>query len=210
MPTTSKAGKQRAPRRERRAGEAPLRTCVVTREARPQTELLRLALLPTGEVAVDRSGKLPGRGAWVVPTREALELLQSRPGMLGRAFELENPGSLRADDLLAQARAVTRATMLDLLSLSARSGCLHSGADQVTAAVRGGQVVALLVAADASEQSVSAARGAREGIPVFRSELDREGLGRRIGKGPRAVVALGGYGPARALLEQLRRTDALR
>lgn len=187
-----------------------MRTCVVTRETRPQTELMRLALLPTGEVAVDRSGKIPGRGAWVVPTREALELLQSRPGMLGRALELENPGALRADDLLAQAREITRATLLDLLSLSARSGCLHSGADQVTSAVRAGDVVALLVASDASEQSITAARGAREEIPIFRSDLDREGLGRRIGKGPRAVVALRGQGPARALLEQLRRTDALR
>lgn len=172
--------------------------------------MLRLALLPTGEVAVDRSGRIPGRGAWVTPTREVLELVQSRPGMLGRAFELENPGSLRADDLLAQAREVTRATVLDLLSLSARSGCLLSGADQVTAAVRSGDVIALLVASDASEQSVTAARGAREEIPIFRSDLDREGLGRRIGKGPRAVVALGGRGPTRALLEQLRRTDALR
>lgn len=186
-----------------------MRTCVVTREALPQRALLRVVEVE-GRALVDRSGKAPGRGAWVKPERAALEQLVAKPGMLGRALELENAGAIDTHDLLEQARAVTDAAVLDLLSLAARSGCLASGGDSATAAVRAGEALALLAAADASAQSVASARGDRPELPVFVLALDREALGHRIGKGPRAVVALKRGGPAQALLDQLRRTEALR
>ena len=43
----------------------PLRTCVVTKEALPKKELLRIVRTPEGEVKVDESGKLNGRGAYI-------------------------------------------------------------------------------------------------------------------------------------------------
>jgi len=43
----------------------PLRTCVVTKEALPKKELLRIVRTPDGEVKVDESGKLNGRGAYI-------------------------------------------------------------------------------------------------------------------------------------------------
>ncbi|WP_372789202.1 YlxR family protein [Paraconexibacter sp.] len=42
----------------------PTRTCVGCRAARPQTDLVRLAA-HRGSVVVDRSRRLPGRGAYV-------------------------------------------------------------------------------------------------------------------------------------------------
>lgn len=186
-----------------------MRTCVVTHEALAQRDLLRLVAVE-GHALVDRSGKLPGRGAWVKPERAAVERLVQKPGMLGRALELESPGALVTSDLLEQARAVTAASVLDLLSLAARSGCLASGGDSATAAVRAGEALALLVASDASEQSVASVRGARPELEVFALPLDRESLGHKIGKGARAVVAVKRGGPATALIHQLRRTEALR
>ena len=43
----------------------PLRTCVVTKESLPKQELLRIVRTPEGEVKVDITGKLNGRGAYI-------------------------------------------------------------------------------------------------------------------------------------------------
>jgi ribosomal protein L7Ae-like RNA K-turn-binding protein len=75
-------------------------------------------------------------------------------------------------------------------------------------AVRAGDAAALLVASDASAGSVADIKGARD-IPVYILPLDREALGRRIGKGDRAVIALRRGGPATDLLKWLQRRVAL-
>ena len=43
----------------------PLRTCVITKESLPKQELLRIVRTPEGEVKVDETGKLNGRGAYI-------------------------------------------------------------------------------------------------------------------------------------------------
>ncbi|HVL33883.1 MAG TPA: YlxR family protein [Actinomycetota bacterium] len=44
-----------------------MRTCVGCRQVRPKRELIRIVRLPDGSAVVDRSGKAPGRGAYVCP-----------------------------------------------------------------------------------------------------------------------------------------------
>lgn len=51
----------------------PLRTCVVTKEALPKMELLRIVRTPEGEVKADLSGKLNGRGAYIKKDLAVLE-----------------------------------------------------------------------------------------------------------------------------------------
>lgn len=51
----------------------PLRTCVVTREKLPKKELLRIVRTPSGEVVVDESGKMNGRGAYIKKDVQVLE-----------------------------------------------------------------------------------------------------------------------------------------
>ena len=43
----------------------PERTCVGCRRPAPKPELLRIVRTPAGVVEVDRSGRAPGRGAYV-------------------------------------------------------------------------------------------------------------------------------------------------
>lgn len=43
----------------------PLRTCVVTREKLEKKDLIRVVRTPDGEVVIDESGKLNGRGAYL-------------------------------------------------------------------------------------------------------------------------------------------------
>ena len=45
--------------------KVPLRSCVITKEQLPKQELLRIVRTPFGEVKVDETGKLNGRGAYI-------------------------------------------------------------------------------------------------------------------------------------------------
>lgn len=64
---------------------APERTCVGCRKARPKTDLKRLVVVQ-GRVVTDRTGTLPGRGAYVCPNVGCAEKARPR---LGRALRLQ-------------------------------------------------------------------------------------------------------------------------
>ena len=53
----------------------PLRKSVVSGELFPKKELVRIARSKEGEVAIDPSGRMPGRGAYIaLDPKEAQEL----------------------------------------------------------------------------------------------------------------------------------------
>ena len=51
----------------------PMRSCVVTREKLPKLELLRIVKTTDGNIVVDESGKINGRGAYIKKDIEVLE-----------------------------------------------------------------------------------------------------------------------------------------
>ena len=51
----------------------PMRSCVVTREKLPKSELLRIVRTTDGSVIADVSGKVNGRGAYIKKDIEVLE-----------------------------------------------------------------------------------------------------------------------------------------
>ena len=51
----------------------PLRTCCVTHEQFPKKELLRVVRNKDGEVFVDETGKMNGRGAYIKKDLDVLE-----------------------------------------------------------------------------------------------------------------------------------------
>ncbi len=51
----------------------PLRTCVVTKEALPKKDLLRIVRTPEHDVVIDEVGKVNGRGAYIKKDIEVLE-----------------------------------------------------------------------------------------------------------------------------------------
>jgi hypothetical protein len=51
----------------------PLRTCVITKELLPKKDLLRIVKNKENEVAIDLTGKLNGRGAYIKKDMEVLE-----------------------------------------------------------------------------------------------------------------------------------------
>ena len=53
--------------------KVPLRSCVITKDQLPKQELLRIVRTPYGEVQVDETGKLNGRGAYIKKDIQVLE-----------------------------------------------------------------------------------------------------------------------------------------
>ena len=45
--------------------KVPMRSCVVTKEKLPKLELLRIVKTTDGNIIVDESGKINGRGAYI-------------------------------------------------------------------------------------------------------------------------------------------------
>ena len=43
----------------------PMRSCVVTREKYPKSELIRVVRTPEGNIVIDETGKQNGRGAYL-------------------------------------------------------------------------------------------------------------------------------------------------
>src|SRR4051812_1877274 len=58
--------------------EGAVRTCVACRKPGVRGELFRWVEGPDGEIAVDVKARLPGRGAWVHPTRECIAMAVKR------------------------------------------------------------------------------------------------------------------------------------
>ncbi len=161
---------------------------------------------PDGQVLVDYRGKLPGRGAWVTPSRAALEKLEKRPKGLVKALR----GPVEVEGLLAQAQAANQAAVEQALSLAGRSGSVVGGGDRVRGALKSERAVALILANDASPRgSADLTRRARD-LPVVTLHLDREALGGRIGRGPRAALVVMRGKAGNYLLRELRRWSALR
>lgn len=65
----------------------PARTCVACHKMRPKRELVRVVRTPAGEVKVDVTGKVSGRGAYVCPDPNCVEV-GLREGRIQHALEV--------------------------------------------------------------------------------------------------------------------------
>ena len=84
----------------------PERTCVACGRVRPKRELVRIVRTPNGEIKVDLTGKVSGRGAYVCPEPPCAER-GVREGRLQHALETPVPEMLVED--LRKAVAVAAA-----------------------------------------------------------------------------------------------------
>jgi predicted RNA-binding protein YlxR (DUF448 family) len=142
------------------ARRAPVRTCLATRENVPIEEMIRFVAAPDGAVVPDLSRNLPGRGAWVTASREAIEKAISQ-----KAFSRAFRGKATADaKLIPLLDHLLERSALEALSLANKAGRIVTGNTKVESAIVSGKAVALFHSAD----------GARDG----KRKLD--GLLRRI------------------------------
>lgn len=125
----------------------PQRRCIATLESRPQGGMIRFVLSPSGEVTPDLAARLPGRGAWVIASREAIGLAVKR-GAFARAFKAQANVS---PDLAAQVESLLVKRALDGLGLAKRAGDLILGFEAVREAIRDQAPACLIEASDGAE-----------------------------------------------------------
>ncbi len=125
---------------------APERRCIATAEHAPPERMVRFVRGPSGEAAPDIAGRLPGRGAWVMASRAAVDQAVKRQAF-SRAFKA--PTST-ATDLCDQVERLLARRALDQLGLVRKSGDLVLGFDSVDAEIRSGRPGYLLTASDAA------------------------------------------------------------
>lgn len=84
-------GKAAAPRSHKPGGRkkhVPQRTCVVCRAVQSKRALVRLVRTPEGQVVIDKTGKLNGRGAYLCNQRSCWEAALTGK-QLGKALKVE-------------------------------------------------------------------------------------------------------------------------
>jgi predicted RNA-binding protein YlxR (DUF448 family) len=156
------AGPRRAPGSER--------LCIVTREVKPVSEMIRFVIGPDQHVVPDLRRRLPGRGVWVTATRAAVAQAVKRRAY-ARGFKADvgvAPG------LADEVERLLERSALDALSIVRKAGRAALGFAQVERALASEPVVALLHAADAGREGVRKLAAARsrlgekaEDVPVM-------------------------------------------
>ncbi len=124
------------------------RTCALSRELKPASEMIRFVLGPAGEVVPDVKRKLPGRGIWITASRAAIEDA-ARRNVFARGFKRD----VRvAGDLATRTDQLIERAAIDALAIAGKAGTVISGFSRVEAAVGRDDIRALLHAADAGDE----------------------------------------------------------
>ena len=162
---------------ERLSRKIRQRRCVATREVMAMDRLLRFVLAPDGTLTPDLSGKLPGRGAHLSPTRAALA-----QAIKTRAFDRAFKQGVRMPPQLADHLAdLIQAHLLARLSLARRSGDLALGHDAVFAAASRGKLTLLILPSDATANTQARLAGLARDFPAL-TFATVEVLGAALGK----------------------------
>jgi predicted RNA-binding protein YlxR (DUF448 family) len=124
--------------------ETPERRCIVTRETRPKSGLIRFVVGPDDEIVPDVAERLPGRGIWV--SAEAEPLRRAR-GAFARAAQKKV--TIPAD-LEARVEALLARQLVELIALARKAGQAVAGLEKTKAALVAGEAALLLQASDGS------------------------------------------------------------
>jgi len=129
------------------------RRCLVSGEVLPESELMRFAADPDGNVVPDVAASLPGRGMWVKADRASIAVAVAK-----NLFSKSAKAPLKASaDLPARVETLLVTRMLADLGLARRAGQLVFGFDNVLRALGEKVPPALLI-----EASDGAADGRRK------------------------------------------------
>lgn len=129
----------------------PERTCIITRQQRPEEELIRFVLSPEGEVTPDLKRKLPGRGAWVTKSRVDVAEAVSRKAF-ARAFGESAKAAADLPDLVAK---LMRHDLVQALSLARKAGLAVAGFTKVEDAAKQAGILAVIHVTGAAPDGVA-------------------------------------------------------
>ena len=162
---------------ERLSKKIKQRLCIATREEGDKDALLRFVLGPDSALTLDLAAKLPGRGASLMPTRDALaKAIKTKA--FSRAFkqEVKLPNDFEAL-IVRQMEAV----LLARLSMARKGGDLSLGQDAIFAAAGSGKLCLLILPKDLGGNALGKLQGIARDFPTL-AFSDAVTLGETLGK----------------------------
>ena len=158
------------------------RTCITTGQTLPPHRLIRFVAAPDGFAVADLAGRLPGRGAWVTASEDAIRMAEKR-GHFKRAL---GSGLQNDDQTIMMIAAQLRARALSIAGFARRSGILLGGSGKLLAE---GHCVGLLVADDASPRETEKLR-ARLAVDWVARNFSATELGKICGRDSIAFIGV--------------------
>lgn len=162
-----------------------MKTCFVTKEARPRSEMLRFVAAPDRTIVFDAAGKLPGRGLWLTADKDILAQAVSKKlfhKAAGKQVKIPS-------ELVASVETALRERCLNLMGLCRKAGLLVFGYEAVKKAVGQGEAVVAFEAMDASERGQNKIFKPTDIFPVY-TLFSREEMGQIAGLEEVVHVAL--------------------
>ena len=182
----------------------PERKCIATGEVRPKSELIRFVVGPDQNIVPDLAGKLPGRGIWVTATPAALETAIKKNHFLRAA---KAPVTV-SETLLSDIERQLARRVVDLISLSRKSGVAVSGYEKVKDALSKETAEVLLQAEDGSSRGKSKLSTPHFGHYI--GWLTADELGMAFGRQTVIHAALGAGGLTQRVVEEAHRLKGFR
>ena len=141
----------------RSLGAGAERLCVLSRQVKPVSEMIRFVIGPEGQAVPDLKRKLPGRGIWITATRADLTEAVRRGAFargFGRAVKIP-------DDFVEATERLLERSALDALAIAGKGGQVVAGFSKVEAALLRGHAMVLMHASDAAADGVRKLEGLR-------------------------------------------------
>ncbi|MCZ4281314.1 RNA-binding protein [Kiloniella laminariae] len=197
-------------RRKKDKGRSdPERRCIASGELFPQSMLLKFVIGPDGFVVPDHTGKLPGRGIWLSPSRDMLEKA-CKKNLFARSAKAQVKVP---EDLVGQLETQLTKRCLDALGLAKRAGHLVAGFEKTRAWLSEQKVGLLVQAADAAEDGRGKVRALAKAVnpdlPIDESFTAQQ-LGQALGRESWVHIALRPGGIADTFVADAARLSAVR
>ena len=165
------------------------RTCVGCRQAHPKGQLIRLVRHPTGQLLLDRQGKLPGRGAYLCPQRSCAE--QALKGAHLREALRHDVSPWPIDELMRAIASMLEERALAYIRLARKAGRFVSGYTQVKRALASEPLACILVAEDAAVERRHEYQSLSENRQIpYRSFLTKARLGELAGRDESSAIGI--------------------
>lgn len=152
----------------------PMRRCVATLEMCEKKDLIRIVRTPEGNIVVDLTSKMNGRGAYLKRSKEALALAKKK-NALGKALEHEIP-----DSIYEELEKLFMNKVLNYVGLASRGRFIAFGEDALLLA-KPNQVIFLAKDASESTKDKVLFEAIKKKVPVI-ADFTKEELAHATGK----------------------------
>lgn len=178
------------------------RSCVGCKKERPKKDLLRIVREPDGNIAIDHTGRKPGRGAYICLNGDCLKLARKKRSLSSAlGCEISDDFYEEISDLIAHKKEGDKAQnpyhpsdpILPVLGIARRSGALIIGFDRISSNLNRGKRLIVILSEETSAQVMKSLRSYEERgqTRLFKiNGLTRKELGNALGMGAVQLIAL--------------------